>query len=509
MVYSWYTIYPLSVNSVDDVIFNNIPIWYWISLPLLLIPMCIMSIRFKNKYLKFAMVLGCLLALYSLSYFYYTLPGSDSQYFRGLEEYFIREQSLDLSQISHRYYQWPSFFILAKIVTSVTGIDLINYEFLLFAIIGFLLSSSLFVIASTSKIHTKGSSLAPIVFFVAVFYFLNYQVAPFSLAFGIFFILLMLETQKKNTNTVVLMILLFSSLIITHVFVPLFFVLYLLIRTIISREKEYFRYFMLSLILYFLLQITLAQNSFVGNIINIMNFGSDYSTIVSSTFAPVLSSFDVIAQTFSRGVTVAFVMICFVGFILMILKRRLREMDKAIFLTGFVYSGLGALLYTLGSRAIPLVFIPISLGLLYFYESKIRRYLIFSVLFLLLLVVFIPIHTSFDDTPLTFQTNEELTISNYLLENYNWPLYSTIISDNGIKWYLYSQIQGKSEIDSVFSARFGLLNITNYDCIVYSIGLEKTLKRGNFSLEFISQQINSLHNRMYDSGFSYITTKAH
>ena len=507
MAYSWYTSFPLSVSSANDSIFHYVPIWYWISLPLLLTSMCMMGISFKNKYWMFGMVVGCVITLYSLFYFYYTMPGSDSHYFRGLTEYFIREQSLDLSQISHRYYQWPGFFILANITTSVSGLALANYEFLLFTIIGFLIISALYVYVSTSAVYNRGSIIAVIIFFVVVFNFLNYQAVPFSLAFGGFFLLLMLETQKKSTGTLAIMIILYSGLIITHAFVPLFFVLYLLIRTIVSRSKEHFRFFLLALTLYFLLQITLGQMSFAANIINSLSAGSEYSSIVASTLAPVLSSFDIIAQAFSRIVTIAFAMICFAGFILLVIKRRLREIDKVVFLTGVVYLGLGVLLSTLGSRAIPLVFIPISLGILYLYKSKIRRYLLCLVLVLLILAVFVPIHDSFDNYPIEFQTKEELTTTNYILAKYNWTSYSVVISDSGMKWYLDGLITGHSEIDTGLSPRFGLSNITNYDCIVYSIGLELILQRSNISLELTSQRIIAMHNKIYDSGSSFITTK--
>jgi hypothetical protein len=507
MAYSWYTSFPLSVSSVNDSIFNHVPFWYWISLPLLLTSMCMMAISFKNKYWIFAMAVSCVITLYSLFYFYYMMPGSDSHYFRGLTEYSIREQSLDPSQINHRYYQWPSFFILANIVTSVSGLTLANYEFLLFAIISFLMSSALYVYASTSAVYNRGNILAVIIFFVVVFNFLNYQTVPFSLAFAVLFLLLMLETQKKSTGIIVIIVALYSGLVITHAFVPLFFVLYLLIRTIISRSKEYFRLFMLALSLYFLLQITLGQISFAANVINVLSASSEYSSMVSSTLAPVSSSLDIIAQTFSRIVTIAFAMICFTGFILLIIKRRLREIDKAVFLSGVVYSVLGVLLFTLGSRAIPLVFVPISLGILYLYESKIKRYLLCSVLVLLILVVFVPIHFSFDNYPIEFQTKEELTTTNYMLAKYNWASYSVIISDSGMKWYLDGLIKGYSEIDTGLSPRFELSNITNYDCIVYSIGLAMILQRNNISLELTSQQIIAMYNIIYDSGFSYIAKK--
>ena len=397
MVYSWYISYPLSVNSVNDFVFNHVSVLYWVSLPLLLTSMCMMALSFKNNYWKWIMAVCCVITLYSLFYFYHTLPTSDADYFRGLTENFIRTKNLDPSQPNHSYYQWPSFFILANIATLVSGLELATYEFLLFTIIGFLLATALYVYAS--KAHTHGGFLAVLAFFIVMFYFLNYQAVPFSLALGLLFLLFMLETQKKSRSVILTMLVLYVSISITHAFVPLFFVLYLLMRSIVSRSKQYLNLSILTLIIYFLVQFTLAQFSFPNTIISIMTLPTEYSGIISSTLTPVSVATDVVAQAFSRTVTIAFAMICFAGFVFIVIKRKMRELDKAIFLTGAVYSGLGVMLYTLGSRALPILFIPVSLGVLYVYQSKFRPYLTCFILILLVLVVFIPIHTSFVRLP--------------------------------------------------------------------------------------------------------------
>ena len=506
MVYSWYLSFPLSVNSVSDSIFNHVSILFWLSLPLLLTSMCMIAISFENKYLKWIMTLGFVIVLYSLWYFYSTLPTSDSLFFRGMTENFIRTNNLDASQWSHFYYQWPSFFILANITASVSGLELTIYEFLLFTIIGFLLSTALYVYAS--KVYNRAGFLAVGAFFVVMFSFLNYQAAPFTLALGLLFLLFSLETQEKSTGITLSMLVLYISITITHAFVPLFFVLYLLMRSIVSRSKQYFGLSILALIIYFSVQITLGRFSFAANIIRVISVPSEYSAIFSNIFAPVSVRVDVIAQLFSRTTTIAFAILCFAGFFFLVIKRKLRDVDKAIFLTGAIYSGLGIATYALGSRAVPLLFIPISLGIAYLYESKFRPYLKYSVLVLLILVVFVPIHQSFSNYPITFQTKEDLSTANFLIEKYHPNLNSVVISDSGTKWYVDPMIQGNFEIDTDIEPRFGLSNIATYDCIIYSVGLAKSLQMSNISVEEISQQIQDRFNVVYDSGFSYIAEKS-
>jgi hypothetical protein len=465
-----------------------------------------MALSFKNIYWKWIMAVGCVITLYSLFYFYHTLPTSDAHYFRGLTENFIRTRNLDPSQPIHSYYQWPSFFILANIATLVSGLELATYEFLLFTIIGFLLATALYVYAT--KAYTHGGFLAVLAFFITMFYFLNYQAVPFSLALGLLFLLFMLETQKKSSSVILTMLVLYVSISIMHAFVPLFFVLYLLMRSIVSRSKQYLNLFILTLFIYFLVQFTLAQFSLPNTIISIMNSPTEYSSIVSMTLAPVSVITDVVAQAFSRMVTIAFAMICFAGFVFIVIRRKMREMDKAVFLTGAVYSGLGVVLYTLGSRALPIVFVPISLGVLYLYESRLRPYLKCFILILLVLVVFIPIHTSLGWSYISFQTREAQTTANFMIEKYNWNLTSIVISDGGAKWYISTQIQGYTEIDTASSSRFLTSNITTYDCIIYSVGLAKTLQWSNVSVEETSQRILDGFNVIYNSGSSYIAEKS-
>lgn len=506
MVYSWYLSYPLSIDSVDDFVFNHVSILYWFSLPLLLTSMFMMAVTFKNDYLKWIMTVGIIIAFYSLYYFYFMLPGSDSHYFRGLTEYFIKTKDLNPLQPNHGYFQWPSFFILADIATSVSGLKLANFEFLQYAIIGFLLATTLHVYAS--KVYKHGGFLAPVVFFIVMFYFLNYQNVPFSLALGLAFILFMLDTRQKSISVILTMLILFTSVSITHAFVPLFFVIYLLMRSIVNRSKQYGNLFLLTLILYLVVQFTIAQFSLATNILSIMTIPTEYSNVVEVTLAPISVPIDIIAQWFSRTVTIAFAVMCFSGFIFLLIRRKMRDLDKAIFLTGAVYSGLGIILYTLGTRAIPITFVPVSLGISYLFESKFRPYLICTLLILLSLVTFIPLHTSFWESPIAFQTREAYTTANFMINKYDWSTYSLVLSHVSVKWYILPQIEGNSTIVDDYSSQFQSSNIEAYDSIIYSVGLEKNLQRHNVSLEETSRQILDRFNIVYNSGSSYVAERS-
>ena len=505
MIYSWYSSFPLSVNSINDSIYNHISILYWISFPLLLISIFLMAFSYKNKYLKWLLTICFVLVLYSLSYFYFTMSTSDAAFFRGLTENFIATNNLDASQLIHNYYQWPSFFLLANITTLVSGLTVSIYEFFLFTIIGFLLATSLYVYAS--KAYPNGGFLGAALFFAVMFLYLNYQAVPFSLAFALLLVLFILELEERSAGTTVVMLILYTSTVITHAFVPLFFIIYLLIRSIISKSKQYFELFLLTLIIYLIVQITFAVFSFKGNILMAFTAPSEYSIVAGATFASTSVEIDAIPHLFSRVATISLAFLCIVGFVFLIFKRKLRKVDLSIFLTGAIYSGLGVVLSLLGSRALALLFVPISLGIAYLFESKFKKYLKYLVVILLIFVVFIPMHLSFYSFPITSQTKEDMTTADFTISKYNWTLTSMVISDDFTKWYISPQIQGNTQVDSDLEPTIRLSNITDYDCIIYSVGLAHTFQVSNIPLEESSQKIMDNFNVVYNSGLSYVAMK--
>jgi hypothetical protein len=387
--------------------------------------------------------------------------------------------------------------------TSVSGMELAKFEFLLYAIMGFLLATALYVYAS--KAFKKGGLLAVAAFFVAMFYFLNYQCVPFSLAFGLLFLLFMLETREKSFSVILTILVLYTGMSFVHAFVPLFFVLYSLIRCILNRSKQYGRLFVMTLVIYLVVQVTQAPFSFAESIRGVITLPSEYRSIVEAILTPVSVPIDVVAQMFSRAVTITTITMCLVGFIVLVIKRRMRDLDKAIFLTGVVYSAYGSIFFVLGSRAIPLVFIPTSLGAAYLLESRFRPYVKFLFLILLILFVFIPLHGSFYDSQIIFQTKEAYQTENFMIHNYNWTNPSLILAHYRVITYLQTKQPSLANFeDDVYSPLFPRLK--DYDTIVYTVGLGKNLLRYNYTTERILREEKL--NMIYNNGFSYVSTKS-
>ena len=479
---SWYLSYPLTIDSVDDVVFNHISILYWVGVSLLLTSFYVMAVTFKNRSLKWIIVVGMVLTIYSLSYFYALLPGSDQQFYRGLAEYFTETKNLDPLQPNHSYYQWPFFYVLSYIVSSVCGLSIRVFEFLIYTIIGFLLTISLWSYAS--RAYKKGGFLSVPVFFISIFLFLNYQCGPFALALSLLFLLFMLDTKQRNIGFILTTIILFTSIVLSHLFVPLFFVIYLLLRAVLEKNKQYANLFLLALSVYFVYQLTIAQSSFETYIRFFLTASSEYSGIVQTTIATAQIPIDAIAQMFSRWVTIGFIALSGVGFLLLLIKRKLGTLDKAILLTGLFYSGIGLFFAALGARAIPLAFIPISLGVAWLFESKFKPYFkpIFSILIIILLSLFtfIPLHQSFNSLVL-FQTQEAYIAENFLINNTNWDQVNQVLAYHSVIPYLSAKL-GSNEYFTSYLQDSG-----EPDIIFYTVGLGKSLLSENYTME---QDIN-------------------
>jgi len=141
--YSWYISYPIVVNSPSDVVPNHIFPLFWLGLSIVCSTLYILAMWSKKNSLKIIATLGIIIFIYSSAYFFWFMPGSDSHYFRGLNENFIETGDLNFNESYHSYYQWPLFFVLNKIAY-IIGLDLRFFEFVLFGLFGFLYGASLY-----------------------------------------------------------------------------------------------------------------------------------------------------------------------------------------------------------------------------------------------------------------------------------------------------------------------------------------------------------------------------
>jgi hypothetical protein len=237
------------------------------------------------------------------------------------------------------------------------------------------------------------------------------------------------------------------------------------------------------------------------------NFQTEiYDTLVR--VIPVSVPIDAIAQMFTAAILITTVAICVAGFIILLAKLKMRDLDKAIaiFLTGVFYFGFGLLFYVLGSRAIPIAFIPVSLGASYLFGTRLKPYLASLFLVLLILFSFIPLHASFTQS-IHFSTRESYTSENFFIDHYDWTKHSYILADFWVADYFESKIATEAYTFAREPPTFARdpQVIREVDTIFYTVGLGIDLHYVNYTIEetIYEEKLNVVYN----SGSSIVTTR--
>lgn len=507
LLLSWYMSFPVSIDSEYDFIYNHISPLYWVSLPILFASFYIIAMNTKSDVIKWIMSFSTVLLIYSLSYFHYRVSSSDANSFRGFTEYFMSTGDLS-AEGTRSYFQWPLFFILNMVATSLTNLDLRYFEFILYAIIGFLIASCLYIYAS--KANANGYT-ATVTFSIIMFFFFNYQWAPFSLCICLLLMLFLLDGYTiRKRETILAMSIIFLSMSFMHAFVPVFFIVYSLIRYIIDKNQKYLRLFLLTSIIYLTVNL-FTSGAYIFNIVETLRsiytleYFNRFEATMRSAIAP-RPNIDLIAQTISKVVVITTTIVTGLGFIVLFIRKKLRKIDHAILFTGILYITLGSFIHVLGTRAFFIVAIPASLGYCYLANSKFKKYFRSLLLILFILFTFSMVHNSFYDVQIFSQTETEYRLANFIIENYNWNYPSRLLSHIRFREYL----KRKAPIENVWltsdlSSGFPE-DIRENDCVVFTVGIGKSLLRNNYSTqESLSEFERDKYNLIYNSGrLSYI-----
>ncbi len=307
----------------------------------------------------------------------------------------------------------------------------------MYAIIGVMLTTALFIFAT--KKYQRGGFLAVVVFFIAMYYYLNYQFSPFTIAFLFLLLALSFEGEKWTLGRMPIILILFVGMTLSHSYVAVFYVIFLAIKTIIRRNTQNRNLFFLFLTIYLLYQLTLTNNALNTYVQQITKLDTNVSGMAGLSITPVLVPIDAIAQRILSAILVITVAISAIGFLILLIKRKTRDFDKAIFLTGLGYFVFGLVFWVLGPRAIPLAFIPVSLGVSYLFETKFKKFLTGLFLILLILLVFMPLHGSFLKGIDFSQTDNAYNAENFMLEKYSWATGGSVLMHGPVSDYVFSR----------------------------------------------------------------------
>jgi len=167
--------------------------------------------------------------------------GSDSPNFVGLTQYWASHNSVDLSKVS--YGDNPGFFILGKVIISITGLDInlytiligvtwITIVYLVFRLITFKYTATFKTIQLSN--HNQEQSLNTIVpliatlsyFTLAVPFVVNFQYAPqtFALVMLLIFFLIMTRFLENPLNFKIFILVLttYAAIQVSHPFMFMF-----------------------------------------------------------------------------------------------------------------------------------------------------------------------------------------------------------------------------------------------------------------------------------------------
>jgi hypothetical protein len=343
-----------------------------------------------------------------------------------------------------------------------------------------------------------------------MYWFLNYQFAPFSLAMGLLFVLIMLETRDAKTfEVLVCTLILFVSISLIHPFASVLYIVFLAVMYVITRRSDYLNLFVLTLTVWLVISIFFTKTFFETSLKQLISLGSEeYQTALSRTFADRIAPsppVDIVAQWFSRFVVISTGVIAGLGFVFLVLKRRLRKIDVAIFISAGLYAIAGFFLPVLGTRSWFALAMPICLGAIYALESRFKTFVKIAFLVLLILFIFVPMSESFIDSQIFYQTKEVRSCLDFTLAHHNWTARNSLLAHYRQITYLQAMSASSASFGDDLSPDFPQ-DVSSFTTIIYTQGLAKNFFAYNYSILNLTD--TQMYNKIYDSGLCCILNRS-
>jgi hypothetical protein len=502
VAFAWLASYPVTIAPVGRYLFDGIYPSLWPGLSIVFASLFLISQSSRDRRVALICAIGLVFFLYVDYLFFQLLPGPDAHYFRALTKL---SATAGVSTSNAEYFQWPSFFVLNNVLSSVLGLNVDNVSVLFFVYTGLALSSTLFVYYS-SQVENMGF-VGVALYFIGLFWFLNYQFAPQSLALVLLLVCVNLATRTDRGSKICLL-LVFVSLAFMHAFMPVFFLLFYFIITLRDRTRR--NSFILYSIIFLaeLVYLALRNLNYLITMFQQIAFLTSYSWIVQSTFVPVLAPIDVVAQFFSRGITVLVWGLLLVGMVIRAVKKDIRVRDVSLLAAGSLYALVGGVVAVLGQRSLQLVFVPFASG----GKPFLKRYHKFITGFLLLALIlspFLVIHSIYDTT--SVQTASGERASEVLIRNLSGRVFLTVLATAEDGYY----ISGRLSESDVFAAHLNIVTVpsassgptlllNNYDYVIYGHTFEKSAAYASYlsSAEIYGIRSHFIGNysRIWDDG---------
>lgn len=510
---SWHLTYPIYMPELSELTFIQFYPSIWPGVIFSLIGLFLTGYYSKRKGVKVVCASFFPIILYSYSFYFSYINSSDSGIVRAMFEVF-HQVGINSEVVS--YFQYPIYFTLNETTSQILGLGVKGIAVIFFAFFGILLG--LYIFLFLSKITKNNTDQLPflgvLLYFTAIFSFLNYQWVPQTLAL-VFLLLLFIFFDKKGFEYKLLSIAIFTTLVFTHVFIPVIFLLFFGLYVI--QKKGLRSIFLLMTCIY--ISVLISYTTYYFPIIvdtfknSIYGFvGGDYSVVVSRSFREPtghLSQFISLANRIRIPLTW---LVVSTGFLILFIKKKISLTAIFLGITSGIYLGVGMLYPILGMRALQILLIPLVVGFAYSI-SRWKKPMLTFVVILLIFSVFGPMRAIYDQTQ--FQLDEEEYACNFLanalpsgeeksiaIGQVNWGYFTTVYRYlNGAT--ITAIRPGNPEFYRIFND-----SIEKNEYIMYNPNLGKEIRLYAIEPEEVYSLIKeySINNKIYECGKTFIVT---
>lgn len=517
---SWLFTYPVYISDINQITLSQFFPLLWVGITISLLGVFLIMYYCQSKIIK-ALYCSTIPVILDIPAFFYSyLPGPDCGAVRGMFQIF---QKTGINPKAINYFEFPNYFSLNEIIGQTVGIDEKGIAFLSFALYGILLSLFLYLFFYNQKKLSNYQiipGLLVMIYFIGMITLIHYQWVPQTLALVYFFLLILISyhllSDISQIKWKIILILIFTSLVFTHAFIPVMFLIFFGI--IIYKKISVFPTFLVILSIFLIftlyyaifhthLYIVTFQQSFQG-------FGGDYISHVSRSFVKI-EEINILDQILSiiNGIRLPMVWIFVsIGSLVLFIKRKMNIFLIALGVAGGVYMATGAFFSVLGLRAAQILFIPLTTGLIFFI-SKWRRLTIAFVVVILILAVFGTMRFAFNQTQ--FQIDEEAESCNFLANNIK-NVTNPKVGINQVDWgYFINKLaylkNGSTPTMAIRPGSGGFLNVFNNSLnqnyyILYNSNLGKEILQYLMTKENLTDTLEKVmkNNKIYNSGTTII-----
>jgi hypothetical protein len=380
---AWMNSYPVAAASPYSYIYDSIPTYYWISLTVANVGLFVVAYRSKNRWERLVCAVLFFVFAYSIKYFYFFIEGPDSDYFLALTQSVFFRGGIPSPQ-QNTYFEWPMLFILGTIMSEISGLSTRIAAEILFFCWSLEFPAVLFFYSSgTNDIR---DFLAVVAYTIVAYPFLNWQYAAQTFALVLFTICILL-LLKHSSSSRVLAIVVYIDLLFSHAILPFILVIVAVVMAVRNRK-----YVTIAAVfgMFYGMYIAYLGTYAAATLVVVARIAllQEYSGIIGATLPQTyFSGIDFVGQIVSRLVTLSMLGLLVILSLLALHLRKLRIMDMALAIAGFIYLVSGSLISILGARSLQIIAIPATRGIsVLSVPTRIRKGLL--VYFLLMLIIF-------------------------------------------------------------------------------------------------------------------------